>query len=132
MASWQFFTTADVSIFTPSRAPHYQTGGGRRKNVVSGMTIGRKVKSQTRGSDQRTLELRWPRISATDLGNFDTLATSYGGNQAAFKIELPAGILAGVTAGTKVRVRWPDAELRYRPVSADRYELTLTLVEDLV
>lgn len=131
MAAWDFTTVAAAAIFSPSRAPHYKLTGGRRKNVVSGTTLGGLVKSQTRGSDRRTLRLTWVHASLTDAQNFDHLHEHYGGNQAPFKIEVPAGVLPNVSAGATVRVRWEDPELDIVPVSADRYELTITLVEDL-
>ena len=132
MASWQYYTTADVSIFLPSKPPVYdETEGGRLKNVALVETVGGKFLSETWGSDRRTIRLYWPRISGTDLALFDTLHSTYGGGKAAFKIEVPAGLLPNVTAATKVRVRWLEPKLRHRWIAYDRYELAQDLVEDL-
>ena len=98
MADFDFLTTGGAAIFTPSRPPVYPVDAGNLKNVVAGETLGGKVRSQTRGTDRRTLHLVFPRMTATDITNFRALHASYGAMKGAFKIAVSASEFPGIGA----------------------------------
>lgn len=131
MAAYDFYTTADALIFAHPRTPSYPVEVAPTKNVVHSRTVGGKVRAQVRGSDRRRLVLRWPRVTAAHLAGFLGWHASYGGMRQPFKIELPAN-LTDLPGGTKLRVRNPQLELEYAQIIADRYEVNVELMEDLV
>lgn len=131
MAAYDFYTTADALLLAHPRKPSYPVEVAPVKNVAHSETVGGKVRAQVRGSDRRRFTLRWPRITAAHLASFLSWHASYGGMRQPFKIELPAN-LTDLAGGTKLRARNPQAELEYAQIIADRYEVTVELIEDLV
>lgn len=131
MAAFDFYTTADALLLAHPRKPSYPVEAAPTKNVVHSQTVGGKVRAQVRGSDRRRLVLRWPRITAAHLSSFLSWHASYGGMRQPFKVELPAN-LTDQPGGTRLRVRNPQAELEYAWIIADRYEVVVELIEDLV
>lgn len=131
MAAYDFYTTADVALLLHPRKPSYPVEAAPTKNVVHSTSVGGKVRAQVRGSDRRRLTLRWPRITAAHLGQLLAWHASYGGMRQPFTVELPAN-LTDLPGGTKLRVRNPQVELEYAQIVADRYEVHVELIEDLV
>ena len=131
MADFDFLTVAGAAIFTPSRPPVYPVEAGNLKNVVAGETLGGKVRSQMRGTDRRTLHLVFPRMTATDIGNFRSLHATYGAMKAPFKIAVSASEFPGIGAPMNLQVRWQDKQLIHPWNTIDRYSVEMNLIEDI-
>jgi len=131
MASFDFYTIADVLVLSHVRRPSYPVGGSPLKNVVYSETVGGKVRSEVRGADRRKFSLQWRMIHRTQLEAFLAWHATYGGMRVPFLIEVPEG-LTDLPAGSKLRTRNEDKELLYRWIGHESYEVTVNLIEEVL
>jgi len=124
MALYDFTTIAGAGLLAHPKPPVLPVQWAIVKNVALAVSTGGVTRAQVRGPDRKRLTLRWERITATHKGLFEAWFASYGGGQAAFKVELPNTTL--------LRVRCLQVIMEVRETQDNKYSIVLELLEDLV